>query len=121
MPFTGQSDQPPSINNDRENQLCSTEFPVETDVSNETPVKLQCGHVFGTECLYQWMTQRGNPNQVTCPLCRTVFECPNPLDTSKECYEEVIPVLCPELLDPGREMSGLLRQVAAAIDERKKV
>lgn len=120
MPFKEQLAQAPSVNNNRENQPCSTELPTKTAGSTETPVKLPCGHIFGTECIYQWMTQCGGQDQLTCPLCRTAFECTNPLETSTECYVEVIPVLCPEILDPGREMAGLLRELAVAIDERKK-
>lgn len=118
--FTDQMAQAPLTNNNGENQPCSTELSAGTADSTETPVRLPCGHVFGTECIYQWITNCRDQNPPRCPLCRTVLECVvNPLAVGSEYYVEVITVLCPEILNSGREMGGLLNLLMTVIDARE--
>lgn len=118
--FTEQMAQAPSTNNNGENQPCSMGLPAETADSTETPVRLPCGHVFGSECIYQWITGFGGQNQPRCPSCRTVLGCVNnPLTVGGEYYVEVITVLCPEILDSGRDVGGLLNQLMAIINARE--
>ena len=38
----------------------------------EMPLQLPCGHVFGKECLFQWMSQIGDATHTNCPMCRYV-------------------------------------------------
>lgn len=40
------------------------------DERPESPVKLECGHIFGEICLRKWISE-GNPP--TCPMCRNVL------------------------------------------------
>lgn len=117
--FTEQMAQDPIMNNNGENQPCSAETPAETADSTENPVRLPCGHVFGTECIYQWITDCGGQNPPRCPICRTELECfINPLTVGGEFYVEAITVLCPEILNLGSEMGGLLNLLMAVIDAR---
>lgn len=59
---------------DPEDQTCaicseayqsSTSTPLVTDGIQEAPVKLICGHIFGRECITQWLQERDS-----CPKCR---------------------------------------------------
>ena len=36
-------------------------------------VKLPCGHHFGAECLFKWLTPSQNAQHNTCPMCRAVL------------------------------------------------
>ena len=38
----------------------------------EIPLQLPCGHTFGKECLFQWMSQIGSATHTNCPVCRSV-------------------------------------------------
>ena len=44
---------------------CFSSTPLLTDESQEVPVKLMCGHVFGRDCITQWLNENDS-----CPKCR---------------------------------------------------
>ncbi|KAK9456816.1 hypothetical protein V1511DRAFT_456461 [Dipodascopsis uninucleata] len=39
------------------------------DVTQHVPLQMPCGHIFGKNCLKEWLL-----NSTTCPLCRTAVE-----------------------------------------------
>lgn len=105
-------------NTNRENQPRSTELPAEITNSISIPVRLPCGHVFCTECIYSWITKRRGKNPPICPLCRTRLECvENPLP---KFFVEAIKVLCPEILDSERVTSGLQELVRTIMVTREE-
>ena len=57
---------------DRTCGICTEAYNEQTENQEEsqhTPVKLPCGHVFGSECITSWLSpETGRSN--TCPLCR---------------------------------------------------
>lgn len=41
---------------------------------SDTPVQLTCGHVYGLECLREWVYQWDQESKLSlCPLCDTHF------------------------------------------------
>ncbi|CAF9926703.1 hypothetical protein IMSHALPRED_007017 [Imshaugia aleurites] len=50
--------------------ICKEDFVDDSNptvaVKAESPLKLPCGHIFGSECLAKWFLQKN-----TCPICRT--------------------------------------------------
>lgn len=63
--------------------ICQESFsPSEDGTSQEKPVSLPCGHVFGKECIAGWMADSHGNSAVrlettfTCPKCRTKFTDP---------------------------------------------
>ena len=44
---------------------CFTSTPLLTDETQEVPVKLMCGHVFGRDCIARWLHENDS-----CPKCR---------------------------------------------------
>ena len=120
-PFTENMAQAPltKLTNDNgENQPRSAELPAETADSIDIPVRLPCGHVFGRECIYSWITSCRGENPPTCPLCRVVLEyvC-NSLTIGGEFYVEVIRVQCPEILNSDRDMNALLDLIMVIHEE----
>lgn len=81
------------------------ELPGEIANSGDIPVTLLCGHVFGTECIYSWITWRRDENPPSCPLCRARLECVE--NRLTEYYVEVIKVPCPEMGNPERVRIGI--------------
>lgn len=117
-PFTENMAQAPLTNDNGENQPRSAELPAETADSIDIPVRLPCGHVFGRECIYSWITSCRGENPPTCPLCRVVLECVcNSLTIGGEFYVEVIRVQCPEILNSDRDMNALLDLIMAIHEE----
>lgn len=112
-PFAEQLAQASLTNNSGENQPGITEVPAETaesDVFIEIPVQLPCGHVFGKKCISSWITSCIDSHPPTCPSCRVVvegFEAPVPR-AGRDFYEEVIKVLCPQILDSDLDMDEVL-------------
>ncbi len=52
---------------DRSCSICLRGFGSATDDETaEGPVRLRCGHIFGSHCIQIWLTS----NSVTCPMCR---------------------------------------------------
>lgn len=102
-PFLEQVAQAPSTDTPGENQPRSTEVPVEIANSGDIPIRLPCGHVFGMECIYLWITRREDEYPLTCPLCRARLECVENV--------EVIKVPCPENLVSAED--GLLNLFTA--------
>ncbi|ORY12081.1 hypothetical protein BCR34DRAFT_651644 [Clohesyomyces aquaticus] len=45
-----------------------SELPFCPTLEGEEPVRLQCGHVFGSHCIKAWFNE---PKKNTCPMCRT--------------------------------------------------
>ena len=57
--------------------ICRVEYSSSSSASDqqedpiETPVRLPCGHVFGTQCLKEWLNpDAAHVNNKTCPTCR---------------------------------------------------
>lgn len=49
----------------------------------DIPVKLPCGHIFGKQCLWTWLSEIGDQHN-TCPMCRTKHvELKKPIDMDK--------------------------------------
>ena len=117
-PFSEQRAQAPSTNNNGENQPRSTELPAEIATASGIPIRLPCGHIFGTECIYSWITRYGGKNPPVCPLCRARLDCVENPPTKP--YVEVIKVLCPEMLDSERVMDGLRELLMTFIDPREE-
>lgn len=109
--FTDQMAQAPLISNIGENQLCGADpRPAETGDSIETPVRMPCGHVFGKECIHEWiMTCCRAQKLPECPECRVVPKgFVNPV--------QVITVLCPDMLNMIDEIYGILDELTAIVD-----
>ncbi|KAK9328909.1 hypothetical protein V1520DRAFT_344703 [Lipomyces starkeyi] len=49
----------------KENQTTSRQ----SDASEHAPLEMPCGHIFGKDCLKEWLM-----SSTTCPLCRTAIE-----------------------------------------------
>ncbi|KAL6722224.1 Ubiquitin-protein ligase [Lecanora helva] len=61
----------PSFDELGDSRACSVcHEPFLTDRSPELPVKLSCGHVFGFQCLFQWLSPLSETPNDTCPMCR---------------------------------------------------
>ncbi|KAI4240740.1 MAG: hypothetical protein L6R40_004985 [Gallowayella cf. fulva] len=56
--------------------ICTVPFDERSDgpdsSSGENPVRLPCGHVFGYDCIKQWLSPLYS-NKKTCPSCRADF------------------------------------------------
>ena len=111
-PFSEQKAQAPSTNTNGE------ELPAEIANSSGIPIRLPCGHIFGTECIYSWITRHGGKNLPVCPLCRARFDCVENPPT--KLYVEVIKLLSPEMLDSERVMDGLRELLMTFIDPREE-
>ena len=61
---------------DQNCSICRVEYSSSSSASDqqedpvETPVRLPCGHVFGTQCLKAWLTHAAGAGNKTCPTCR---------------------------------------------------
>ena len=51
---------------DRECGICQTSYGPDED--DEKVVVLPCGHKFGMDCIFQWLSPTNDPNRNTCPM-----------------------------------------------------
>ncbi|EPE31510.1 RING/U-box [Glarea lozoyensis ATCC 20868] len=61
----------PVVLKEDESKECSICLEVMTQ---EQPVELPCGHIFGNECLYKHVYTGQEGDEVNCPLCRDKFD-----------------------------------------------
>ena len=67
--YTLSPQQLPEI--ERECDLCQIPYESITGRGREVPIRLPCGHTFGDQCIYQYMSEEHNNNN-KCPSCGTV-------------------------------------------------
>jgi len=51
---------------DRDCSICFQ--PYSSEPTGDTPLKMPCGHIFGSDCLLNWAQSLGS--ELTCPVCR---------------------------------------------------
>ena len=71
----------------------------------ETPVRLPCQHILGSDCISKWVSPNEYGNK-TCPFCRYVFFFPHqdPRRTLAELYRTIQP---PGITDEDRQEARL--------------
>ncbi|KAK9324604.1 hypothetical protein V1517DRAFT_316917 [Lipomyces orientalis] len=74
----------------------------QSDASEHVPIEMPCGHIFGKNCLKEWLM-----SSTTCPLCRTAIEAePQPRPDQQGRFSGGFPFILAPLFSLFRQ-SGL--------------